>query len=73
MYICDCDRGQIANKIIIIIIILHTERLCTDCGVIEDESHFIPKCKVNQHLRESFFKCIEIDDVNFKKVCMNQN
>ena len=29
------------------------ERLCKNCGVIEDETHFILKCKVNQNLRES--------------------
>ena len=29
------------------------ERLCKNCGVIEDKAHFILKCKVNQNLREN--------------------
>jgi hypothetical protein len=28
------------------------ERLCKYCGVIEDEAHFILKCKVNRNLRD---------------------
>ena len=38
------------------------ERLCKNCGIIEDEAHFILKCKVNQNLRESLFNNIELDN-----------
>jgi hypothetical protein len=41
------------------------ERLCKNCGVIEDEAHFILKCKVNQNLRESLFNNIELDNEIF--------
>ena len=43
------------------------ERLCKHCGVIEDEAHFILKCKVNQNLRESLFNNIELDNEIFLK------
>ena len=36
--------------------------LCKNCGIIEDEAHFILKCKVNQNLRESLFNNIELDN-----------
>jgi hypothetical protein len=39
-----------------------SRRLCKNCGVIEDEAHFILKCKVNQNLRESLFNNIELDN-----------
>jgi hypothetical protein len=38
------------------------ERLCKNCGVIEDEANFILKWKVNQNLRESLFNNIELDN-----------
>ena len=38
---------------------------CKNCGVIEDEAHFILKCKVNQNLRESLFNNIELDNEFF--------
>jgi hypothetical protein len=41
------------------------ERLCKNCGVIEDEAHFILKCKVNQNLRETMFNNIELDNEIF--------
>ena len=41
------------------------ERLCKNCGAIEDEAHFILKCKVNQNLRESLFNNIELDNEIF--------
>jgi hypothetical protein len=41
------------------------ERLCKNCGVIEDEAHFISKCKVNQNLRESLINNIELDNEIF--------
>jgi len=44
------------------------EILCKNCGVIEDEAHFILKCKVNQNLRESLFNNIELDNDFFLKL-----
>ena len=44
------------------------ERLCKNCGIIEDEAHFILKCKVNQNLRESLFNNIELDNDFFFKL-----
>ena len=41
------------------------ERLCKNCGVIEDEAHFILKCKVNHNMRESLFNNIELDNEIF--------
>ena len=41
------------------------ERLCKNCGVIEEEAHFILKCKVNENLRESLFNDIELDNEIF--------
>ena len=38
---------------------------CKNCGVIEDEAHFILKCIVNQNLRESLFNNIELDNEMF--------
>ena len=43
----------------------YEERLCKNCGVIEDEAHFILKCKVSQNLRECLFNNIELDNEIF--------
>ena len=46
------------------------ERLCKNCGVIEDEAHFISKCKVNQNL----FNNIELDnEIFFLTFLMNKS
>ena len=47
------------------IIKLHVKKHCKNCGIIEDEAHFILKCKVNQNLRESLFNNIELDNEFF--------
>jgi hypothetical protein len=31
------------------------ERLCKNCGVIEEEAHFILKCKVNEKIKKVKF------------------
>ena len=41
------------------------DRLCKNCGVIEDEANLILKWKVNQNLRESLFNNIELDNEIF--------
>ena len=44
------------------------ERLCTTCGKIEDEIHFICECKQNVALREELFSDVTRWQPNFQKL-----
>jgi hypothetical protein len=61
--ICNTCNLNIEDEFLISFLLI--ERLCQNCGVIEDEAHFILKCKVNQNLRESLFNNIELDNEFF--------
>ncbi len=63
MRICDhnleIERGRYYK-------IPRQDRLCKTCNVLEDEIHFIIKCKINEYIRESLFTAINKENVLFK-------
>lgn len=48
------------------------ERLCKVCNDIEDEAHFILKCKTNEKLRESLFNSLQQENNQFHLMSSEQ-
>ena len=63
MRICDhnleIERGRYYK-------IPRQDRLCKTCNVLEDETHFILNCKINENIRDSLFSTINSENALFR-------
>ena len=48
------------------------ERLCTECHVIEDETHFLFECKTYDSIRKDIYKIIKDSNIVLGS-CMQEN